>query len=65
QTDAGTPATNGTYKFSVEALQAGNKFDANTLTFGMVNAVTPGANGATLDVGRVGSVAMSAVKQII
>ncbi|MEO6422587.1 MAG: flagellar hook assembly protein FlgD [Candidatus Nitrotoga sp.] len=65
QTDAGTPAVNGTYKFSVEAMLAGNKIDVNALTFGMVNAVTPGKNGATLDVGSAGSVAMSAVKQII
>lgn len=65
QTDAGTPAVNGTYKFSVEAMLAGNKIDANALTFGMVNAVTPGTNGATLNVGTAGSVAMSAVKQII
>jgi len=64
-TDAGTPAVNGTYKFSVEAMQAGNKIEANALTFGMVNAVTPGIHGATLDVGTAGSVAMSAVKQII
>jgi flagellar basal-body rod modification protein FlgD len=65
KTDAGTSAANGTYKFSVEAMQAGNKIDANPLTFGMVNAVTPGVHGATLDVGSAGSVAMSAVKQII
>lgn len=65
QTDAGTAAANGTYKFSVEAMLAGNKIDANALTFGMVNAVTPGTNGATLDVGSAGSVPMSAVKQII
>ncbi len=65
KTDAGTSAVNGTYKFSVEAMQAGNKIDANALTFGMVNAVTPGVHGATLDVGTAGSVAMSAVKQII
>ncbi|MFZ1545853.1 MAG: flagellar hook assembly protein FlgD [Candidatus Nitrotoga sp.] len=65
QTDAGTAAVDGTYKISVEALLDGNKIDANALTFGMVNAVTPGVNGATLDVGKAGSVAMSAVKQII
>lgn len=65
QTDAGTPAVNGTYKFSVEAILDGKKIDATALTFGMVNAVTPGVNGATLDVGKAGSVAMSAVKQII
>lgn len=65
QTDAGTTAVNGTYKFSVEAILDGNKINANALTFGIVNAVTPGVNGATLDVGKAGSVAMSAVKQII
>ncbi len=65
QTDAGTPAVNGRYEFSVEAMLAGKKVDANALSFGMVNAVTPGKNGATLDVGSAGSVAMSAVKQII
>ena len=65
QTDAGTAAVDGTYKISVEAILDGNKIDANALTFGMVNAVTPGVNGATLDVGTAGSVAMSAVKQII
>jgi len=65
QTNAGTPAVNGTYKFSVEAILDGNKTDANALTFGIVNAVTPGVNGATLDVGKAGNVAMSAVKQII
>ncbi|CAH1904217.1 flagellar biosynthesis, initiation of hook assembly [Candidatus Nitrotoga sp. HW29] len=65
QTDAGIAAINGTYKFSVEAMSADTKIDANALTFGMVNAVTPGTNGAKLDVGSAGSVPISAVKQII
>lgn len=65
QTDEGTPAVDGTYKFSVEAKLNSNQIDATALTFGMVNAVTPGVNGATLDVGKAGSVSMSAVKQII
>ena len=65
QTDEGTPAVDGTYKFSVEAKLDSNQIDATALTFGMVNAVTPGVNGATLDVGKAGSVSMSAVKQII
>jgi len=65
QTDEGTPAVDGDYKFSVEALRGSNQIDATALTFGMVNAVTPGVNGATLDVGKAGSISMSAVKQII
>jgi flagellar basal-body rod modification protein FlgD len=65
QTDAGTAAANGTYKFSAEAVVAGKKTSIDTLTFGVVNAVTPGASGATLNVGTAGSVEMSAVKQII
>lgn len=65
QTDAGSPAANGSYKFTAEAVLAGAKTDATTLAFGMVNAVTPGAQGATLDVGQLGGFALSAVKQVM
>ncbi len=65
QTDMGTTAANGSYKFTVEAVLAGAKTDASTLAFGMVNAVTPGAQGATLDVGQLGGFALSAIKQVM
>ena len=65
QTDAGTAAASGSYKFTAEAVLAGAKTDAATLAFGMVNAVTPGAQGATLDVGQLGGFALSAVKQVL
>ena len=65
QTDAGTTAADGSYKFTVEAVLANTKMDANPLAFGMVNAVTPGAQGATLDVGQLGGFALSAVKQVM
>lgn len=65
QTDAGTPAADGSYKFTAEAGMGGNKTAPATLSFGTVNAVTPGAHGATLDVGKLGSFALSAVKQVM
>ena len=65
QTDTGTTAANGSYKFTVEAVLASNKIDAATLAFGMVNAVTPGMQGATLDVGKLGGFALSDVKQVM
>lgn len=65
QTDAGTPAADGTYKFTAEATLAGTKTAVTTLAFGTVNAVTPGAQGATLDVGQLGGFALSDVKQVM
>ena len=65
QTDAGTAAANGAYKLTSEAVLAGNKATPATLAFGTVNAVTPGAQGVTLDVGQLGSFALSAVKQVM
>lgn len=65
QTDAGTAAANGSYKFTTEAVLANNKVASATLAFGMVNAVTPGMQGATLDVGKLGGFALSDVKQVM
>lgn len=65
QTDAGTPAPDGAYKFTVEAMLSGHSATATSLAFGAVNAVTPGAQGATLEVGRLGGFALSAVKQVL
>lgn len=64
-TDTGAPAADGVYRFAAEAVLAGSHAAAATLTFGMVNAVTPGAKGATLDVGRLGGFALSEVKQVM
>lgn len=64
-TDAGTPAANGAYKFTAEAVLAGTKTVATTLAFGTVNAVTPGLQGAILDVGQLGGFALSDIKQVM
>lgn len=64
-TDAGKPAANGSYRFTAEAVLADNTTAAPTLAFGMVNAVTPGPKGATLDVGQLGTFALSTIKQVM
>jgi len=65
QTDAGTAAADGSYKFTAEAVLSGTKTTPTTLAFGLVNAITPGAQGATLDVGQLGGFALSDVKQVM
>jgi flagellar basal-body rod modification protein FlgD len=64
--DAGTPAPDGNYTFSVEATLAGSTMAPATLEYGLVNAVTPGAQGSTtLDVGQWGGFDLSEVKQVL
>ena len=65
KTDAGKVAADGSYKFTVEAMVAGNTTTPATLAYGTVNAVTPGVKGATVDVGHLGGFALSAVKQVM
>jgi flagellar basal-body rod modification protein FlgD len=65
--DNGGSAASGNYSFTVSAQQGNNKVDAATLAFGVVNSVTPGAPGQSplLDVGGLGLVGLSAIKQIL
>ena len=63
-TDAGTPATAGSYTFSVDGKLGSAKVVANGLSAGTVTSVTPTATGASLLVGGVGTFDMTQVKQI-
>ncbi|CAG0938415.1 Basal-body rod modification protein FlgD [Gallionellaceae bacterium] len=65
QTDAGAAAAEGAYKFTVEAVLSDKKSIPDSLAFGMVNAVTPGVSGATLEIGKLGGFALSAIKQVL
>jgi flagellar basal-body rod modification protein FlgD len=65
KTDTGATAPDGAYKFSAEAVLADATTTPTTLSFGTVNAVTPGATGANLTVGQLGGFALSAVKQVM
>jgi len=66
-TDSGASAASGNYSFSVSAQQGNNKVNGTTLAYGLVNSVALGAQGQgpMLDVGGLGLVGLSAIKQIL
>jgi flagellar basal-body rod modification protein FlgD len=63
--DAGQPLADGSYKFSATAQLGGVKSSASTMSYGLVNSVTQGAQGATLNVAAIGEVSLASVKQIL
>jgi len=62
---SGTLLPDGQYTFSVNASLAGNSVAASGLQYGLVNSVTQGAQGVTLNVGQQQNVALSKVQQIL
>lgn len=62
---AGTAMPDGLYSFEVNAAQGDTSVAATSLQFGVVNSVTQGAQGVTLDIGQSAGVALSQVKQIL
>jgi flagellar basal-body rod modification protein FlgD len=65
ETSTGATAADGKYTFSVEAVLDGSSSTPAALAYGQVNAVTPGTQGATLEVSDLGSFLLSAVKQVL
>lgn len=63
--DAGQLLADGSYKFSATAQLGGVKSTASTMSYGLVNSVMQGTQGATLNVGALGEVSLSSVKQIL
>lgn len=63
-TDSGAKAADGTYTFEVSATQGGQKVDATSLALGVVNSVSLGTSGVTLNTDLLGSVDVNTVKQI-
>lgn len=64
-TASGATAPDGSYTFTAQATQSGSTSSPATLAFGTVNGVTPGATGATVNVGALGAFALSAVQQVL
>ena len=64
-TDAGTKATDGVYKFSVEATQGNSLVAADSLQVGMVSALVRTKSGFLLDLGALGTVDFKNVQQIL
>ncbi len=63
-TDGGTNAVNGSYSFSVSAKQGNQEIPVTALALGSVTSVEPDDKGTILDVGELGFVRLSDIKQI-
>ena len=64
KTDAGVQAVNGSYGVSVAANRGTEKVTAETLELASVSNINRSTQGVTLDLGRLGLVRFSDVKQI-
>lgn len=64
KTDAGVQAVNGSYGVSVAAHRGTEKVTAETLELASVSNINRSTQGVTLDLGRLGLVRFSDVKQI-
>ncbi len=62
--DAGAAATAGSYTFSVAAAKGTVKVDASALQLASVISINSSTQGVSLDLGDVGLVTMSDIKQI-
>lgn len=63
--DAGQLLADGSYQFNATAQLGGVKSTASTMSYGLVNSVMQGTQGATLNVGTIGEVSLASVKQIL
>jgi flagellar basal-body rod modification protein FlgD len=55
----------GSYKISAESVSEGKTTPVNTLSFGTVAGIAPGAGGTKLDVGKLGMFNLADVKQVM
>ena len=62
--DSGAQAVNGAYSISVTAKQGNDKVQASTLQLAGVQSINRSSQGVTLDLGQLGLMKMSDVKQI-
>lgn len=63
-TDAGARAVNGAYSVAVAAKRGQDKATASTLELGAVGNINRSTQGVTLDLGRLGLVRLTDLKQI-
>ena len=64
KTADGTQAADGAYSISVSALRGDQKIDAQPLAFGSVQSISQGNEGVRLNVGTLGTVGLTDIKQI-
>ncbi len=61
----GVAVANGTYQFSVKAVQGGQDVTTTPLALGTVNSVTLGTQGPTINASGLGALSFSQIKQIL
>jgi flagellar basal-body rod modification protein FlgD len=64
-TDSGAAAADGNYTFKVTATSAGQSVDATALSYGQVGSITTNSSGVKVNVGGLGAVDLSDIRQII
>ncbi len=64
-TDSGASATPGSYSFSVEAMQGGNKVEATALALGRVGSVSQANGTVQLNIDGQGPVALADIKRVM
>lgn len=65
KTDAGAQAAAGNYTYSIAAKNGSTTSTPTALAYGVVQAVTRGAGGMTLEIGTLGAFGIADVKQIL
>ena len=63
-TNSGASAGAGTYTVTATATQGGNNVPVTTLSYGTVDSVSLGSQGASLNVGALGAVSLSSVAMV-
>lgn len=63
--DNGEAVAQGSYTFGVSAVQGTDKVTATALSVGLVSSVERAATGMSLNVGKLGTFAMSDVREIL
>ncbi|GAA5183923.1 flagellar hook assembly protein FlgD [Niveibacterium umoris] len=65
KTSAGADAASGMYSVKVSAVQGDKSVTATALQLGTVSSVVSGAQGAQIEVGKLGMFSMSDIKRIL
>jgi flagellar basal-body rod modification protein FlgD len=64
KSDSGADAVNGAYNVSIEAKRTGEKVDVSALELASVISINRSSQGTSLDLGKLGLVKMTDIKQI-
>ncbi len=65
RTESGSTAVDGSYQFNAAAVLSGKQSEATTLSYGLVNSVAQSQSGVTVNVGQLGEVSLTTIKQIL